>query len=115
MRFGEGEAREISVAGARRRSASTLGKRQRTLEASRRAAGLPEPGRPEPNNCECCGRLSSRPRRALALDHCHVTGKFRGWLCTACNLALGKLGDSIEGLERALAYLRRFEQTLENA
>ncbi len=32
--------------------------------------------------------------RRLVLDHCHVTGKFRGWLCGACNRAAGLLAES---------------------
>ena len=69
-----------------------------------RTQGYPEPTRPEPPACECCGKTD---RKALSLDHCHETGTFRGWLCSACNLGLGKLGDSLEALERAIAYLRR--------
>lgn len=74
------------------------------IEISRRLAGLPEPTRPEPESCECCG---ARPKGRLALDHCHTTGAFRGWLCGKCNLSIGCLGDTIEALERALAYLKR--------
>ena len=40
------------------------------------------------------------------MDHDHESGDFRGWLCTSCNTGLGKLGDSIAGLESALAYLK---------
>jgi hypothetical protein len=43
----------------------------------------------------------------LCLDHNHETGKFRGWLCDNCNTGIGKLGDTVEGLERAIAYLKR--------
>lgn len=68
---------------------------------------LPTPTRAEPTSCECCGKPD---RRALALDHCHETGQFRGWLCSNCNLGIGKIGDSIEALERALAYLKRGRQ-----
>jgi hypothetical protein len=46
-----------------------------------------------------------RSRRYFAVDHCHVTGRIRGLLCTTCNAGLGMLGDSIEGLQRALNYL----------
>lgn len=42
-----------------------------------------------------------------AVDHDHETGKIRGILCRPCNSAIGMLGDDIEGLERALAYLER--------
>lgn len=66
--------------------------------------GLPEATRPAPDVCESCGMS---PDAALHLDHCHVTGKFRGWLCNKCNLGIGALGDTVESLERAVAYLRR--------
>lgn len=44
----------------------------------------------------------------LVVDHCHVTGMVRGLLCRRCNVALGTLGDNIDGLLRAIAYLKRF-------
>ena len=66
---------------------------------------LPEPSRPCPENCELCGNPPGK--RALHLDHDHLTGKFRGWLCGSCNLILGRFGDSIPGLEKAIDYLRR--------
>jgi len=58
--------------------------------------------RPEPKNCECCGRV---PPKGMQVDHDHVTGKFRGWLCGPCNRALGLLGDNIEGVLKLLSYL----------
>lgn len=63
--------------------------------------------------CAICGEKERVVRRAksgqemLAVDHCHETGKIRGLLCFKCNTGIGALGDSIEGLERALNYLRR--------
>lgn len=53
--------------------------------------------------CSLCAR---KPKGTLVIDHCHETGKIRGLLCPQCNTALGRLGDTIEGLERALRYLR---------
>jgi hypothetical protein len=71
----------------------------------RRAMGLPEPTRPQPECCEACGR----PCKSMHLDHCHLTGKFRGWLCGRCNRGLGCFDDCIEGLHLALDYLKRVE------
>lgn len=44
--------------------------------------------------CDCCGRHESGFKRLLVMDHCHVTGNFRGWLCDECNKGLGHLRDS---------------------
>lgn len=55
--------------------------------------------------CKICG-LPPRGRwRRLAVDHDHVTGRVRGLLCSNCNAALGALGDSVDGLNRAIKYL----------
>lgn len=50
--------------------------------------------------CALCGK-----RRPLHIDHDHATGRIRGLLCRGCNVGLGHLGDSVEGLQRAIAYL----------
>ena len=50
--------------------------------------------------CDICNEEST-----LCLDHDHVTGEVRGLLCRKCNRALGLLGDSIDGLATAVAYL----------
>ncbi len=68
--------------------------------------GIPLATRPEPSACELCGK-SSTSERAFHRDYDHDTRAFRGWLCAGCNIGLGMLGDSIEGLERAIAYLRK--------
>jgi hypothetical protein len=67
---------------------------------------LPTPTRPIPTLCECCGKPPTE-KRALALDHCHATEVFRGWLCVRCNAAIGGLGDSVRGLMKAVYYLER--------
>lgn len=71
---------------------------------ARRLALTTEPGRPCPFECECCGKPNNNGRQ-LCLDHDHKTGKFRGWLCDLCNTGIGKLGDDLEGLDRAIRYL----------
>lgn len=70
----------------------------------RKKNGLPSPLRPCPSLCECCGGPTNG-QGTLHLDHNHQTGQFRGWLCSNCNTGIGKLGDSIEGLEKAIRYL----------
>lgn len=53
--------------------------------------------------CAICGAEPST--RALAIDHCHDSGKIRGLLCTRCNIGLGYFKDSIENLTKAIEYL----------
>lgn len=57
----------------------------------------------------CCSEItldaeSDRNQKAV-LDHCHSTGKFRGFLCHKCNVGIGQLGDSPDLVKKALDYL----------
>ena len=61
---------------------------------------------PKPDVCECCGK----PTTKFCLDHDHKTQKIRGWLCDPCNTGIGKLGDTLEGIEKALNYLKTHQQ-----
>lgn len=81
--------------------------KQMVRKAWRQRNNLQEPTRPEPEVCECCG--GTTVNKAIVFDHCHKTKKFRGWLCSKCNTGIGILGDDVEGLERALTYLKRFQ------
>jgi hypothetical protein len=56
--------------------------------------------------CKICKRHQTEFNKRLHVDHDHKTGKIRGLLCHNCNLALGRLGDSIQTLKSALEYLR---------
>mgnify|MGYP006287297401 CR=1 FL=1 len=55
---------------------------------------------PKPPVCECCGQIPSQ----WALDHDHDDNSFRGWLCTPCNIGIGKLGDNMQGIANAMNY-----------
>lgn len=81
------------------------------LRAKRLAQNYPKATitRERPALCECCGRPPGRRRGGLQLDHCHTTGAFRGWLCGPCNTGIGQMGDKLEDVLRAVAYLRRFD------
>ena len=78
-------------------------------EVAWRSQKLPKPTRPRPLLCECCGKAESTYKR-LVLDHDHKTGKFRGWLCTSCNLGIGRLVDDLYSVRRALTYLETCEE-----
>ena len=53
------------------------------------------------DTCTCCGRKAK-----LLLDHDHKTGLFRGYICSKCNTGIAFLGDTDDGVSRALNYLR---------
>ena len=66
--------------------------------------------------CQCCKQqlengggpgIGSSNKRCI--DHCHTTGKIRGVLCWDCNVAIGKLGDALQGVNKAVAYLKQDE------
>lgn len=51
--------------------------------------------------CWVCGEKESSGRE-LALDHCHVTDRNRGLLCTRCNQVLGRFGDGRVGTRKTI-------------
>lgn len=59
--------------------------------------------------CQCCGGtqqgFGAGAGRDFALDHDHVTKRFRGIICAACNLTIGHAKESIERLLAIARYL----------
>jgi len=55
----------------------------------------------KPDGCFACGS-----HERLSFDHCHATGKARGWLCRSCNLVLGMVEDDVERLTSLILYLK---------
>lgn len=76
--------------------------------AYRRIKNYPAPTRKIPSVCEVCGNPPGK--HALSLDHCHLTKKFRGWLCSNCNRALGHAQDCPKILRALADYLERAYQ-----
>ena len=82
---------------------------------------LPEPTRSEPLICDVCKKPETRRHKdtgklfALALDHCHQTGKFRGWLCSRCNSTLGRYQDDIAVFLNMADYLIREGNTQDDS
>lgn len=57
------------------------------------------------SRCAICGSEHPKSYGLWHTDHDHVTGKVRGILCQQCNVGLGKLGESQDGVVRAIKYL----------
>jgi len=55
--------------------------------------------------CAICGRVSE------VLDHDHDTGLPRAGLCDHCNKGIGMLGDNVDRVRKAVAYLERYAPT----
>lgn len=54
------------------------------------------------SECAICREQSDG---RLHLDHCHATGRFRGFLCSGCNTGIGQLKESYEIFMAAIRYL----------
>lgn len=77
----------------------------RTLEYKESVAG-----RKRPDKCEICG--GKNWKRAMQFDHCHKTGKFRGWICSSCNVVLGLVKDNQEILKAMIEYLAKANEQI---
>ena len=68
--------------------------------------------RPKPEQCEICGAFGNDTKKGLCYDHDHKTGKFRGWLCQRCNLALGMVKENTEILFGLIEYIKKHKNEL---
>ena len=60
--------------------------------------------------CSICKATKSLSGKALAVDHCHTTGKVRSLLCNECNTAIGLLKENTEIITSALEYIKKFKK-----
>lgn len=67
-------------------------------------------GRPKPEQCEICGAFGKDSKNGICFDHDHKNNKFRGWLCSRCNIVLGFVKDNAELLDDLSKYLRSFNK-----
>ena len=57
--------------------------------------------------CPVCNKAKVRNFKAdVVLDHSHIDGSVRGWVCGSCNTSIGKFGEDIGTLERAIAWIK---------
>jgi|ERR1035437_3924799 hypothetical protein len=61
------------------------------------------------NCCAICGKHQSELKKALGIDHDHITNKIRGLLCQKCNTGLGYMNDNSEQLRIAADYLDKYK------
>jgi hypothetical protein len=59
------------------------------------------------SRCSICGKMLMRA--TAKLDHCHKTGKVRGFLCSQCNVGLGMFKENKRTLAKAVAYLKQHD------
>lgn len=64
------------------------------------------------NKCGLCGKPEHYKYKGkvlrLSVDHDHATSKLRKLLCFDCNAGLAKFHESVELLQAAIAYLKRY-------
>ena len=54
--------------------------------------------------CQVCGKECGN---GICLDHCHKTGKFRGFLCNNCNSTIGWAGEDTDIMNKLILYLEK--------
>lgn len=58
------------------------------------------------NKCKICNKDLELYNNHTHCDHCHISGKVRGILCSNCNKMLGSAKDNIDILQQAINYLK---------
>jgi hypothetical protein len=61
--------------------------------------------------CKICDISQELLNKPLCVDHCHSTGIIRGLLCSKCNTAIGFLQDNSLIIDKASAYVRKYERS----
>lgn len=74
-------------------------------DIKRKLALIKKAAPPKPMQCQCCEKQTT----ALVVDHDHITHTFRGWICSGCNLGIARLGDNLEGIQKAAVYLNKIK------
>ena len=59
----------------------------------------------KPTTCAVCGGSGT-----ICWDHSHKTDRFRGWICSNCNIALGLVSDNAETLRRLADYVEAHDK-----
>jgi len=61
--------------------------------------------------CPICGKASIPGVTAnIVIDHNHINGNARTWICDSCNTGLGRFKDDVELLKKAIKYLKKYNR-----
>lgn len=67
----------------------------------------PRPQIGEDFECPICLRTKKRRfSNDVVLDHSHIDGSVRGWVCSSCNTSIGKFFDDVSILQRAIDWIK---------
>ncbi len=76
-------------------------------EAKEYIAKHPRPKIGEEFTCPICHRKKIRNfPNDVVLDHSHIDGGVRGWVCSSCNTSIGKFYDDPNILQRAMEWIK---------
>ena len=99
-----------SGAKQRRSECNDCRKGRKTISAKGRKEFEAEHPRPvvgDTFQCPICQKIFTiRSVRDINLDHDSTNGDIRGWICGSCNTSIGRLGDDISTLARAILWIK---------
>lgn len=55
--------------------------------------------------CPICTKTTIAGISNIVLDHCHHTGKVRGYVCESCNTGIGRFDDNPKLISRAIEWI----------
>jgi hypothetical protein len=107
--FAKNQYRKNNVI-VRRAYCKDCGKKIKPISTKLRKAYVEKNPKPEMGvdfKCPVCTRITTPwHKNQICLDHNHETGEIRGWLCGDCNASMGRLGDNVTTLERAIKWIK---------
>ena len=94
----------------RRSECKDCRKGRKTISAKVRKefeAENPRPAVGDTFQCPICRDMFTvNNNQSVNLDHDNDTGEIRGWICGSCNTSIGRLGDDISTLARAILWIK---------
>jgi len=108
----------------RRKKGDAITKRPSCKECRKKKDGVPietkvrgqwasqKPRDYDPFLCPICNKTTITKLSKIVLDHCHKTGRPRGYICESCNTGIGRFDDNPTLIKRALEWVLKFQNTL---